>query len=140
MRRTTYVTAALALSALLTACGSDDTMSSGTPEQSVSASSAAAKPGAEVPMVFTEFKPTDFAIKAGETLTFVNENPIAHTIVGGSWTAGPDGLRTSEKADGSYSLDVAKKGDRVEHTFTMPGTYQFFCTIHFGMNGTVVVS
>ena len=103
-------------------------------------SSGANKPGATVPMVFTEFKPTDFAIKAGQTLTFVNENPITHVIVEGAWKAGSDGLRTEGKDDGTFSLKVSKKGDKVEHTFDKPGTYQFFCTIHFGMNGTVVVS
>jgi plastocyanin len=103
-------------------------------------SSGANKPGATVPMVFTEFKPTDFAIKAGQTLTFENENPIKHVIVEGAWKAGSDGLRTEGKDDGTFSLTVNKKGDKVEHTFDKPGTYQFFCTIHFGMNGTVVVS
>lgn len=102
--------------------------------------STANKPGATVPMVFTEFKPTDFAIKAGQTLTFENENDITHVIVEGAWKAGSDGLRTEGKDDGTFSLKVSKKGDKVEHTFDKPGTYQFFCTIHFGMNGTVVVS
>jgi plastocyanin len=103
--------------------------------------SGAKKPGATVPMVFTEFKPTDFTIKTGQTLTFENENPITHIIVEGSWkVAGSDGLRTSEMDDGTFKLTVNKKGDKVEHTFDKPGTYQFFCTIHKGMNGTVVVS
>ena len=132
MRR---VMTAIAIGTVLlgSACGGSsksDTSTSGTK-----------KPGATVPMVFTEFKPTDFTIKAGQTLTFENENPITHIIVQGSWkVGGSDGLRTSEMDDGTFKLNVSKKGDKVEHTYDKPGTYQFFCTIHKGMNGTVVVS
>lgn len=127
----------LALSTLLlaTACGGDDDAN-----PMGGSTDGAAKPGATVPMVFTEFKPTDFTIKAGETLTFENENAITHVIVGGSWKADSQGLRTEEKDDGSYNLKVSKKGEKVEHTFTTAGTFQFFCTIHKGMNGTVTVS
>ncbi len=134
MRR---VMTALAIGTLMlgSACGGGDSA-----EDTGAAGAGASKPGATVPMVFTEFKPTDFAIKAGETLTFANENPIKHVIVQGAWKAGSDGLRTEGKDDGTYSLTVEKKGDKVEHTFAKAGTYQFFCTIHFGMNGTVVVS
>ena len=126
---------ALALGSVLlaTACGGDD-----APAET--GKGGATKPGATVPMVFTEFKPTDFTIKAGETLTFENENAITHVIVGGTWKADGNGLRTEEKDDGTYKLNVSKKGDKVEHTFTTAGTFQFFCTIHKGMNGTVTVT
>lgn len=131
MRR---VMTAIAIGTVLlgSACGGSsktDTKASGTN-----------KPGATVPMVFTEFKPTDFAIKVGQTLTFENENPITHIIVEGAWKVGSDDLRTSEMDDGTFKLTVNKKGDKGEHTFDKPGTFQFFCTIHKGMNGTVVVS
>jgi len=135
MRRTP---AALALGTLLLASACGGSSSGGKTD---AGASSANKPGATVPMVFTEFKPTDFAIKVGQTLTFENENPIKHIIVEGSWMAdSKTGLRTSGKDDGVFSLTVNKKGDKVEHTFDKAGTYQFFCTIHEGMNGTVVVS
>lgn len=120
---------------LVSACGGSSSSSSSAPK-----AGGATKPGATVPMVFTEFKPSTFKIKAGQTLTFENENPIKHVIVQGTWKAGADGLRTEGKDDGTFSLTVTKKGDKVEHTYDKPGTYQFFCTIHYGMNGTVVVS
>ena len=133
MRRTAT---GLALASLLlaSACGG------GGDNKADGASTTADKPGATVPMVFTEFKPTDFTIKAGQTLTFENENPITHVIVEGSWKVDGNGLRTEEKDDGTFNLKVSKKGDKVEHTFDKAGTYQFFCTIHKGMNGTVTVS
>ena len=130
-------TVALTSLLLASACGGSDDKAD-TP--SGGGSTGASKAGATVPMVLTEFKPTDFTIKAGETLTFENENNITHVIVGGSWKADANGLRTEEKDDKSYDLKVSKKGDKVEHTFDKPGTYQFFCTIHKGMNGTVTVS
>ncbi|MCW2499253.1 MAG: hypothetical protein JWN87_929 [Frankiales bacterium] len=130
MRRTA-ATAAIGTLLLATACGG----SSGQ-----QAATGAAQPGATVDMVFTEFKQTDVAIKAGQAVTFVNQNPITHVIVGGSYTVDPGtGLRTAEQADGAFSLKASKKGDRVAHTFAKAGTYRFFCTIHKGMNGAVTV-
>ncbi|MGB8651986.1 MAG: plastocyanin/azurin family copper-binding protein [Mycobacteriales bacterium] len=131
MRRTVL---AVALGSLLvaTACSSSASGSR--------TALAAPKPGATVPMVFTEFKPTMFTIKAGQALTFVNHQSITHEIVGGSYQVDAGtGLRTSETDDKTFDLKVSQKGDTVEHVYDQPGTYHFFCTIHKGMNGTVVV-
>ncbi len=125
-----FAAAAIGTVLLTTACGGSEA----TP------SAAAPASGTTVDMVFTEFKQTDVTIKAGETLTFVNANPIEHVIVQGPWKAGSDELRTTETDDGTFRLEVAKKGERVEHTFAQAGTFQFFCTIHKGMNGTVTVT
>ena len=134
MRRTALVLSIGTL-VLASACGG----SSGS--KSDGGSKAAAKPGATVAMDFSLFAKKDFAIKAGQTLTFVNNNPITHQIVEGAWKADSEGLRTSESDDGAFKLDIEpKKGFTAEHTFTKPGTFQFFCTIHKAMNATVVVS
>ena len=134
MRRTLLVLA-LAPLALLTACGGDDDTGASP------AATTASKPGATVDMVLTLFgKPSDVTIKAGEAVTWVNKNDIAHTIVGGTYKVDSGtGLRTEEKDDGSFKLDVAKTGEKVDFTYKTPGKYQFFCTIHAGMNGSVTV-
>lgn len=128
--------AALGTLLVTAACGGG----SGDTKADSGSGAGASKPGATVDMTFTLFKQTDVTLKAGETLTFVNQNPITHIIVQGDWMAGADGLRTSEKDDGTYKLDVSKKGDKVEHTFDKAGTFKFFCTIHKGMSGAVTVT
>ena len=131
MRRTAALALALATGGLLvTGCSSGKT-------DDAAASSPA---GAEVRMTFTLFKEGDVTIKAGESLTFVNDNPIEHVIVQGPWEAGTDGLRTSAKDDGTFRLTVKDKGDTASQVFPRAGTYQFFCTIHEGMNGAVTVT
>jgi plastocyanin len=132
LRRTAAAAAALGTLVLASACGgSSGTAHGGTP--------AATRPGATVDMVFTDFKPATVSITAGQAVTFVNDNPITHVVVEGSYTLDSSMLRTQERDDGVFDLKVAQKGDVVSHTFTEPGTYQFFCTIHKGMNGTVTV-
>jgi plastocyanin len=124
--------AALGLSGLLLLTGCSTSGSS---------THAATPPGATVRIAFTLFQDTAVSIKAGQAVTFVNQNPIGHVIVEGSWTADPGtGLRTAEHDDGAFSLKLAAPGQRVSHVFATPGTYQFFCTIHKGMNGTVTVT
>lgn len=131
MRRTA---AALAVTGLLlvTGCsggGKSDKAAAATP------------PGATVHLAFTLIKPTSVAIKTGQAVTFLNDNPISHVMVEGSWKADPaTGLRTEEHDDGAFSLKLDKPGQRASYTFDKPGSYQFFCTIHKGMNGVVTVS
>jgi plastocyanin len=140
MRRTASLTAIGTL-LLATACGgSSDGNSSDGNKASSDGGAASSRPGATVDMVFTEFVQSQVAIDAGQTVTFVNRNPITHTIVEGTYTVNAaDGLRTEENDDGAFELMVSKEGESVAHTFTKAGTFQFFCTIHKGMNGTVTV-
>ena len=134
MRRTA-VAVAIGSLALVTACGG----SSGSAKSG--ATTGAAKPGETVNMTFTVFEKKAYAIKTGQALTFANANPITHEIVEGTYKVGPDGLRTEEKDDGAFNLKIpATKGFMASHTFDKAGTFTFFCTIHKGMNATVVVS
>lgn len=132
MRRTA---AALALGTLLlsAACGGSD-------EPSGTTGGTATKPGATVKMPLLSFDPVDVTVKVGESVTWVNENGIAHTLEQGTYEVDKGtGLRTSEKSDGAFTLDVAKKGDTVSFTYPKAGTFTYFCTIHKGMNGSVTV-
>jgi len=139
VRRTAPLALALVTGAVLvTGCSSDGDAGAGA--GAAEKGGGAAPAGAEVHMAFTLFKEKDVAIKAGESLTFVNDNPIEHVIVQGPWEAGSDGLRTSEQDDGTFRLTVKDKGDTASQAFPTAGTYQFFCTIHKGMNGSVTVS
>jgi amicyanin len=69
------------------------------------------------------FGPQDLKVKAGTTITWTNEDDIPHTVVS------PNNFRSKVlDTDGTYSF-----------TFTTPGTYKYFCSLHPHMTGTIVV-
>lgn len=69
------------------------------------------------------FNPPQVTVKAGTTVTWTNEDDIPHTVVS------PPGIR-------SKPLDTE---DKFSFTFTTPGTYKYFCSLHPHMTGTIVV-
>jgi amicyanin len=69
------------------------------------------------------FGPQELKVKAGTTVTWTNEDDIPHTVVSA------DGFR-------SKALDSE---DKFSFTFTTPGTYKYFCSLHPHMTGTIVV-
>ncbi len=69
------------------------------------------------------FGPQEVKVKAGTTVTWTNEDDIPHTVVS------PNNFRSKAlDTDGKYSF-----------TFTTPGTYKYFCSLHPHMTGTIVV-
>lgn len=72
------------------------------------------------------FSPVLVTVPAGTTVTWFNETAIAHTI-----TATGPGFANSGMLD---------PGMLFSHTFTEPGTFEYFCEPHEWMTGVVVVS
>jgi plastocyanin len=70
------------------------------------------------------FGPQRVTVKAGTTVTFVNEDDIPHTVV------------STSLAFRSKALDT---DDKYSFTFTTAGVYDYFCSLHPHMTGTVVV-
>ena len=69
------------------------------------------------------FGPQELKVKSGTTVTWTNEDDIPHTVVS------PNIFR-------SKALD---SDDKFSFTFTTPGTYKYFCSLHPHMTGTIVV-
>jgi plastocyanin len=132
MRRTALAAAGLGLLAL-TACGGGESTSASSDEPTTAS-------GPVVKMPLTQFDPAKISIKVGDTLTWENSNDIGHTLVQGTYEVDSAGQRTSEKDDGTFTLDVKKKGDKVTHTYATAGTFDYYCSIHKAMNGTVTVA
>jgi plastocyanin len=72
------------------------------------------------------FAPATLAVAVGTTVTWTNRDDIPHTVVS---TDDP-------KAFKSKVLDTDEK---FSYTFTKPGTFSYFCSVHPKMTGTVVV-
>ncbi len=88
------------------------------------------------------FRPDNQTIKAGTKVTWRNDEPITHTVTSGAVT-GVDkttGLRSGQKPDGLFDKKLAGEGDTFSCTFAKPGTYSYYCDIHFGMNAKIVVT
>ena len=94
---------------------------------SVRADDAAAPTGPVVQVnIFNyKFDPETVTIQVGTTVTWTNKDEIPHTVA------------SSDKSfKGSSGLDT---GDSYSYTFTKPGTYKYYCTLHPFMMGTIVV-
>jgi len=70
------------------------------------------------------FGPQTLKVKAGTTVTWTNKDDIPHAIA------------TASKQSKSKTLDT---DDAYSFTFTTPGSYEYFCSLHPHMTGTVVV-
>ena len=70
------------------------------------------------------FGPTDLTVAVGTTVTWTNRDDIPHTVV------------STEKVFKSKVLDTDEK---FSFTFSTPGIYPYFCSIHPKMTGKVVV-
>jgi plastocyanin len=70
------------------------------------------------------FYPQRVTVKAGTTVTWINDDDIPHTVA------------SSTKVFKSSALDTK---DKFSFTFATPGTYEYFCSLHPHMTGTVVV-
>ncbi|MBC6447341.1 cupredoxin domain-containing protein [Actinokineospora xionganensis] len=101
--------------------------------------SAAASDTTTVTTKLLDFAPEKITVKSGTTVVWKVDGGISHTVTTGTFTLGGDGLRNSEQPDGKVDMPLAKGGE-VSFTFTEPGTYSYYCSIHKGMNGSVEVT
>jgi amicyanin len=70
------------------------------------------------------FGPVELTVKAGTTVTWTNRDDIPHTVV------------STDKVFKSKVLDT---DEQFSFTFSTPGTFPYFCSIHPKMTGKVVV-
>jgi len=80
---------------------------------------------AEIKIDNFAFTPTELTVKAGTTVEWVNRDDIPHVVVS-----------DDKKTFKSKALDT---DDKFSYTFTTPGTYSYFCSVHPKMTGRVVV-
>jgi plastocyanin len=70
------------------------------------------------------FTPKSVTVKAGTAVTWTNQDDIPHTVT------------STTKQFKSKALDT---DDKFTFTFMTPGTYEYFCSLHPHMTGTIVV-
>lgn len=84
--------------------------------------------GTEVQMREQCYTPSILRVAPGTTVTFTNQDPIAH----------PTNGRASNAADGSFFLE-GNVNIQESINYQDPGIYPFACMVHPGMTGLVIV-
>ena len=74
---------------------------------------------------------TVLRVDEGATVTFTNRDAVAHTVTG-------TGIR-SGTATSFGSFEQIAPGQLFTHRFATNGTYVYYCMLHIGMVGAVVV-
>lgn len=73
------------------------------------------------------FSQADIAIKAGDTVVFVNDDNVAHNVM-------------SNDADNKFNLGLLKPGSSTPVTFNSPGAVTVLCAIHPSMKLNVTIT
>ncbi|MEZ0349633.1 cupredoxin family copper-binding protein [Mycobacterium sp. pR1184] len=91
---------------------------------SVTAPSAPAS-GNQVTIDGFAFAPATLKVSVGTTVTWINRDEEPHTVAA---------------SDGSFHSPGMGTGASFTHTFSTAGTFDYVCSIHPMMHGTVVVT
>ncbi|BBY22620.1 hypothetical protein MSTO_28250 [Mycobacterium stomatepiae] len=71
------------------------------------------------------FAPATLTVRAGTAVTWINRDEEPHTVAA---------------TDGSFHSPGMATGASFTHTFSTAGTFDYVCSIHPMMHGTVVVT
>jgi plastocyanin len=85
---------------------------------------APAPAGATVKIDNFVFGPEALTVSVGTTVTWINQDDIPHTVVAN---------------DKTFKSKVLDSDERFSFTFTRPGEYGYFCSLHPHMTGKVIV-
>ncbi len=73
-----------------------------------------------------KFNPSSTSVKVGDVVQWDNGSSVAHNVTFDQFS--------------SITSDTMNSGDTYQVKFTKAGTYQYHCTFHPGMDGTITVS
>jgi LPXTG-motif cell wall-anchored protein len=86
--------------------------------------SAKAAASGSVTVADFQFTPAQITINQGDTVTWTNNGPTPHSATA---------------PDGSFDTGIFPDGQSRSHTFNEAGTFNYICTPHPDMHGTIVV-
>ncbi len=82
--------------------------------------------GTEIIIDNFEFTPNLLDVKVGDTVTWVNQQDVAHT--------------STSNVEGGWSSGLIEPGESFSFTFTEAGQFPYICTIHPSMIGAINVA
>lgn len=87
------------------------------------------------------YAPEKLTVKAGDTVEWVNNGDTIHSV--STEAANAQNAKDVSLPSGAKPFDsgFVAPGGKYDYTFTVPGTYHYFCLPHeqAGMVGTIVV-
>ena len=94
--------------------------------------------GPTVHMSATNFTQSSITIHKSDMLNLVDDAASTHIVTNGSWVGGS---QKPAKESGAPSVNVTFNGSDSSAIgpFTTAGTFHLYCTVHPGMNLTVIV-
>jgi plastocyanin len=76
------------------------------------------------------YHPNALAVTVGTTVTWINHDPMDHTVTEGQGaSATPHG----------FTSGLIAQGKSWSYVFKTPGTYLYTCLLHADMNGQIIV-
>jgi plastocyanin len=112
-------------SLLFIACSKGNNASNGYGNNTNNNNPAPAPAGNNIGIASMKFGPASLTVKAGTTVTWTNNDNMAHTV-------------TAD--DGSFTSSDLNYGDKYSHTFNSVGTVAYHCIYHAAMKAAVVVN
>ena len=70
------------------------------------------------------YSPPTLVVAPGTTVTWTNDDDSPHSV---------------REKDGKFKSTALDTDDKFSFTFTTPGTFEYFCSLHPKMQGTIVV-
>lgn len=94
-----------------------------------------------VSIVDRQFEPAKIVVAQGDTVTWTVTKAIGepHTVTSGTADGADKGALFDSQRDDPGLTKLKDAGGTFSFTFDKAGTYPYFCAIHAGMAGTVVV-
>jgi len=93
------------------------------PSMGETATASAANPAA-VQIDNFHYSPAMLVVAPGTTVTWTNDDDSPHSV---------------REKDGKFKSAALDTDDKFSQTFTAPGEYEYFCSIHPYMTGKIVV-
>ncbi len=71
------------------------------------------------------FTPMELTVPAGAQVTWINKDDVPHTVV---------------SVDHKFKSQALDTDEKFSFTFSDPGTYEYFCSLHPRMTGKIIVN
>lgn len=125
-------------SVMLVACARPGS-STGDTGSSTPPSSSSSGGSTTVDMDASNFSQKQITISKGASVTLMNSSPTVHIISNGTWKGSTADPAVETGAPKVSDLVLATKQSKQVGPFNTAGTFQLYCSVHEGMNLTIVV-
>ncbi len=114
---------------ILTGCGGSPTPTPPPTPTAAPTADTLSIGGATTQASIQNFAHQDLTVQVGDTVVWTQRDGTTHTTTSG----------TPGNLDGVWDSGVLNQNQTFSRTFTQPGTFLYFCSIHTSMTATITV-